>query len=122
MTLLPGLYKWSTDVIVDNTGVTLSGGPNAVWIFQIAGNVNMASASHIILAGGARAVNVFWQIAGGTGLVVGTGGVFSGTALTATAVILNTGATLNGRALAVTAVTLDQSGQPRHGRGDQQCD
>jgi hypothetical protein len=29
-TLVPGLYKWSTGVSVDNTGVTLSGGPNAV--------------------------------------------------------------------------------------------
>src|ERR1700733_11870413 len=34
MTLTPGLYKWSTGVSADNTGFTLSGGPNAVWIFQ----------------------------------------------------------------------------------------
>jgi uncharacterized protein (TIGR03437 family) len=108
-TLVPGLYKWSTDVLVDNTGVTLSGGPNAVWIFQIAGNLNLASSAHVTLAGGARAVNIFWQVGGGAGLTLGTGAVFSGNVLSATAVIMNTGASLNGRALAVTDVTLQQS-------------
>ncbi|MEO8098479.1 MAG: ice-binding family protein [Acidobacteriota bacterium] len=44
-TLLPGLYKWSTGVLIDNTGVTLTGGPNAVWIFQIAGDLLLANVS-----------------------------------------------------------------------------
>ncbi len=109
MTLVPGLYKWTTGVSVDNTGVTLSGGPNAVWIFQIAGDVNLASAAHINLAGGAQANNIFWQIGGGAGLTLGTGAVFYGNALSATAVVMNTGASLIGRALAVTDVTLDMS-------------
>ena len=37
MTLVPGLYKWGTGVSIP-TDVTLSGGPNEVWIFQIAGD------------------------------------------------------------------------------------
>jgi len=109
MTLVPGLYKWTTGVSVDNTGVTLSGGPNAVWIFQISGDVTLASNAHVNLTGGAQANNVFWQIGGGAGLTLGTGAVFYGNALSATAVIMNTGASLIGRALAVTDVTLDMS-------------
>ena len=34
LTLVPGLYKWGTDVLI-STDVTLNGGPNDVWIFQI---------------------------------------------------------------------------------------
>ena len=42
-TLAPGLYKWGTSVTIP-TDVTLSGGPNDVWILQIAGNLTMAGA------------------------------------------------------------------------------
>ena len=35
LTIAPGLYKWGTGVLVP-TNVTLSGGANDVWIFQIA--------------------------------------------------------------------------------------
>ena len=52
LTLAPGLYKWSSSVLISNS-VTLSGGPNDVWIFQIAGELNQASATKVILAGGA---------------------------------------------------------------------
>lgn len=112
MTLAPGLYKWSTDVDIP-TSVTLSGGPNDVWIFQIAGNLNVASAGNIpsgiqvILAGGAKASNVFWQVGGATGATLGTYSTFNGTILSAKQVIIQTGAVLNGRALAQTQVTLD---------------
>ena len=110
MTLAPGLYKWSTGVMVDNTGVTLSGGPNAVWIFQIAGDVLLANNAHVTLAGGASANNVFWQVGGPTSVTIGTGAVFSGNLLSAKQVIMNTGATLNGRAYAFTQVTLQSTG------------
>ena len=108
-TLVPGLYKWSTGVSVDNTGVTLSGGPNAVWIFQISGDLNLANNGHMTLAGGARASNVFWQVGGPSGAVIGTGAVFQGNILSAKQVILNTGASLIGRALALTDVTLQST-------------
>jgi hypothetical protein len=85
--------------------MTLSGGPNDVWIFQIAGNLIMSSATHIILSGGAQAGNVFWIVAGQT--TIGTTAVFNGNILDQTTIVLNTGATLNGRALAQAAVTLD---------------
>ncbi|KKS71587.1 MAG: hypothetical protein UV42_C0024G0009 [Candidatus Magasanikbacteria bacterium GW2011_GWE2_42_7] len=104
MTLAPGLYKWSTGVTIP-TDLTLSGGANDVWIFQIAQNLTISSAMKIVLSGGAQASNVFWQVAGQTTL--GTNAEFSGNILGQTAIVLNTGAVLNGRALSQTAVTLD---------------
>jgi len=107
MTLTPGLYKWSTGVHIDNRGVTLSGGTKDVWIFQIAQDLTVDNTAIVTLSGGARAKNIFWQVAGQTTL--GTTSVFNGNILDQKAIVLQTGATLNGRALAQTAVTLDQN-------------
>ena len=107
-TVAPGLYKWATSVIA-NKNVTLNGGPNDVWIFQISGNLTLASGVNIILSGGAQAKNIFWQVAGGAGVKLGTTSHFEGTILAKTAIHLLTGASLNGRALAQTAVTLDKN-------------
>ena len=107
-TLKPGLYKWSTGVLV-NSKVTLAGGPNDVWIFQIAGNLTLGSGARVVLSGGAQAKNIFWQVAGGAGVEIGTTAHMEGTILAKTAIHLRTGASLNGRALAQTAVTLDHN-------------
>ena len=104
-TLVPGLYKWGTGLLIDNTGVTLSGGPNDVWIFQIAQTLTLNSGAIVTLSSGAQAKNIFWQVAGQTTL--GTTSQFKGNILCQTAIVMNTGATLNGRALAQTAVTLN---------------
>jgi hypothetical protein len=104
LTLAPGVYEWGTGVTIP-TNVTLSGGSNAVWIFQIAGTLSISSAKNVILEGGAQAKNVFWQVAGATTL--GTNSTFNGTILDKTNIALQTGAVLNGRAFAQTAVTLD---------------
>ena len=112
MTLAPGLYKWSTGVTIPSN-VTLSGGANDVWIFQIAGNLSIASGGSVpagikvLLSGGAKASNVFWQVGGATGATLGTYSTFNGNILSAKQVIIQTGAVLNGRALARTQVTLD---------------
>jgi len=103
MTLPPALYKWGTGVSI-LTDVVLSGGPNDVWIFQIAGDITMASAKNVTLTGGALARNVFWQVAGQA--TIGTTATVEGTILSKTLISMNTGAVLNGRALAQTAVTL----------------
>jgi uncharacterized repeat protein (TIGR01451 family) len=104
MTITPGVYKWSTGVTIP-TDVTLSGGADDVWIFQIAQNLDISSAKKVILSGGAQAKNIFWQVAGQTTLE--TTSVFNGNILSQTLIAMKTGATLNGRALAQTAVTLD---------------
>jgi hypothetical protein len=104
-TLAPGLYKYSTGVLI-TSDVTLAGPSDAVWIFQIAGNLTMGSGAKMLLSGGARAKNIFWQVGGGVGVEIGTTAHVEGTLLAAKAIHLRTGASLNGRALAQTAVTL----------------
>lgn len=106
MTLPPGVYKWGTGVTI-LTDVFLVGGPNDVWIFQVSGDITMASAKNVTLLGGALAKNIFWQTAGPTGVAIGTTAHFEGTILATKAITVNTGATLNGRFLSQTAVTLD---------------
>ena len=106
LTLTPGLYKWSSNVLISND-VTLSGGPNDVWIFQIAGQITQASATRVSLAGGALAKNIFWQAAGG--VAIGTTAHFEGVLLGKTLIAVKTGASVNGRLLAQTAVTLQKN-------------
>jgi hypothetical protein len=112
LTIYPGLYKWGTSVTI-STDVTLSGSSTDVWIFQIAGDLSIASGGSVpagikvILAGGAQASNIFWQVGGLTGATLGTYSTFNGNLLTAKQIVIQTGAVLNGRALAQTQVTLD---------------
>jgi hypothetical protein len=106
LTLEPGLYKWGTGVLI-TTDVTLSGGPNDVWIFQVAQTLNQASATRVTLTGGARAENVFWQVAGA--VTIGTTAHFEGVILAKTMIAVNTGASVTGRLLAQTAVTLQMN-------------
>jgi len=106
LTLAPGLYKWGTDLLI-STDVTLSGGPNDVWIFQVAGKLNQANAKRVTLAGGALAKNIFWQVA--DSVSIGTTAHFEGVVLGKTLVAVNTGASVNGRLMAQTAVTLQMN-------------
>ncbi|MFO7602984.1 MAG: ice-binding family protein [Gammaproteobacteria bacterium] len=107
MTLAPGLYKWGTNVLITNAGVTISGSATDVWIFQIAQDLIVDNAAIVTLAGGALPENIFWQVEGGTGVSIGTTAQFKGVVLAQKAITVNTGATVNGRLLAQTAVTLD---------------
>jgi hypothetical protein len=103
LTFVPGLYRWTSSVTIP-TDITLSGAANDVWIFQVTGDLVMASAKHMTLLGGARARNVFWQVAGLVDL--GTTSHAEGVVLSKTSIKLGTGATINGRLLAQTAVNL----------------
>ncbi len=105
-TLSPGLYKWTSAVVIP-TDVKISGGANDVWIFQVAGTLKMGSAVKITLSGGAQAKNIFWQVAGA--VTLGTTSHFEGNILGATGINLQTGASINGRMLAQTAVTLQMN-------------
>jgi len=105
-TLTPGLYKWTTAVIIP-TDVTIQGGPNDVYIFQVAGTLTMSSGVKFILAGGVQAKNIFWQTAGA--VTLGTTSHFEGNILGQTGINMQTGASINGRMLAQTAVTLQMN-------------
>jgi hypothetical protein len=104
LTLTTGLYNWTNTVLIP-TDLTISGTADDVWIFQIAGDLTISSAVNITLAGGAKASNIFWQVAGEATL--GSTSHFEGVILSMTGITLQTGASLNGRALAQTAVILD---------------
>ena len=105
-TLAPGLYKWTTAVTIPSD-VTISGGVNDVWIFQIASNLNMSTGIKIILVDGAQAKNIFWQVAGQ--VTFGATSHFEGIILSKTGITFQTGASMKGRALAQTAVILDKN-------------
>lgn len=105
-TLAPGLYKWTNSVTMPSN-VTISGSATDVWIFQIAGNLNMSTSVLITLTGGALAKNVFWQVAGT--VTLGASSHFEGILMSKTAITFQTGASINGRALAQTLVALDKN-------------
>ena len=105
MTLTPGLYKWGTGLLVTGAGVTLSGGPNDVWIFQIAQDLTINNSATIGLSGGAQAKNVYWQVSGKATL--GTAANFSGVLMSQTLISVGTGAVVTGRLMAQSAITLD---------------
>ncbi|HRG99737.1 MAG TPA: ice-binding family protein [Polyangiaceae bacterium] len=103
-TLTKGVYQWSTGLLIP-TDVTLTGSATDVWIFQIAQNLTVANGTRVLLAGGALAKNVFWQVSGAVDL--GTTSHLDGVVLSQTAIALHTGASIEGRLLAQTAVTLE---------------
>jgi len=106
LTLVPGLYKFTSAVTISDD-LTLAGNDNDVWIFQIGGTLGMAGAKDILLSGSSLSKNVFWQVEGA--VTIGAGAHFEGIILGATGITLNTGASIDGRLLAQTLVTLGQA-------------
>lgn len=116
MTIVPGLHKWSSGVLInmgsptgDPNGVTLdcSSDPNGVFIFQIAQDLTIGNGAQVTLIGNCKTENIFWAVDGGTGVAIGTTAHVEGNILVSKAITLNTGATVTGRLLSQTAVTLD---------------
>lgn len=106
LTLTPGLYIWTSSVNAASN-LTIAGGANDTWIFQVTGDLSVASDVIITLTGGAQAKNIVWQVAGTVNL--GARSNTKGIILGETSITLGTGATINGRLLAQTAVALDQA-------------
>lgn len=114
LTFTPGLYKNSSSTGITGTGpqgiLTLDaqGDPNAVFIFQMGSSLTTDPGTSIVLAGGAKAANIYWQV--GSSATLGTTSAFKGNILADQSITLNTGATLDGRALTrIGAVSLDAS-------------
>jgi hypothetical protein len=108
LTLTPGLYKSTSSLEISSGDLTLDaqGNVNAVFIFQMASTLTTTSGRQVILSGGAKAANIYWQV--GSSATLGTTSVFKGTIMADQSISLTTGATLEGRALArIGAVTLD---------------
>jgi hypothetical protein len=106
LTLTPGLYNWGNTVTIP-TDVTLAGGANDVWIFQITNDLDLSSAKSVILSGGAQAKNIFWQVAGQ--VTIHANAHFEGVILSKTAITLQTTASLHGRALAQSLIAIDNN-------------
>jgi hypothetical protein len=105
-TLVPGLYTWGTGVTIP-ANVTIAGGADDVWIFQISNDLDLSAATNVILSGGAQAKNIYWQVAGRVTLHATSH--FEGVILSQTGITLQTMATLHGRALAQSLVALDNN-------------
>ena len=97
-TLVAGVYQ-SPSGSYDITGdLTLNGGPNDVWVFQMASTLTVAVSGRVILTGGAQARNIFWQV--GSSATLGTSSVFEGTVMAYASITMNASSTMDGRALA----------------------
>ncbi|PKL16397.1 MAG: hypothetical protein CVV49_16415 [Spirochaetae bacterium HGW-Spirochaetae-5] len=103
LTLTPGVYEWGSAVTIP-TDLTLNGTSTDVWIFKIAGTLDMAADKNIILAGGAKAQNIFWQVA--DVVTIGAGTHFEGIILGQTQIIFGNLSSINGRLLAQSEVHL----------------
>jgi len=108
-TLVAGVYQ-SPSGSYDITGdLTLFGGPDDVWVFQMASTLTVAVSGRVILTGGAQARNIFWQV--GSSATLGTSSVFEGTVMAYASITMNASSTLDGRALAQNgAVTFNGDG------------
>ena len=106
LTLAPGLYTWGSTVTIPSD-ITISGGSNDVWIFQVTGDLDLSAATHMLLAGGADARNIFWQVSGN--VIVHANAHFEGNILCQTGITMQTSASLHGRALSQSLVALDNN-------------
>jgi len=108
LTLAPGVYKSTSSLEISSGDLTLDakGDANAVFIFEMASTLTTTTGRKVILAGGAQAANIIWQV--GSSATLGVNSVFKGNILAMASITVNTGASVEGRLLARTgAVTLD---------------
>ena len=103
MTFTPGLYKWTTAALITND-ITLNGGPDDVWIFQVNGALSMAASTTIHLTGGANPKNIFWQSVGAFSM--GATSTFKGIVLSNGVISLGANDTIDGRFFGQSTVTI----------------
>ena len=111
-TFEPGLYMsapGSFAIIGSDFTLDAKGNVDAVWIFQMpSSTLNVGNGINVILANGAQAKNIFWQV--GTSATIGTTAQMKGNILADQSITIETGASLLGRALTrIAAVTLDNN-------------
>jgi hypothetical protein len=105
-TLESGVYTFDVGVTI-NSDVTFSGSATDVFIIQTSGDVIQAAATSVILAGDAKAENIFWSVAGL--VTIGAGSHSEGIFLVKKGVTFLTGSNLNGRIFSQMAVALQMA-------------
>jgi hypothetical protein len=116
LTLAPGTYTSAPgSFMIQGGNLTLDaqGDPNAAWVFQMAttltvGGPGAANPASVILANGARASNVFWQVGSAATINAAGGGTMVGTIITQSGAVISTPGnvslvTINGRVLSLNA-------------------
>jgi hypothetical protein len=102
--LNPGVYCFVDDAAQLTGTLTLNG--SGVYVFQMRSTLTTATNSSVVLANGATADNVFWQV--GTSAILGGNTTFVGSILADTSDTVGASSTVAGRVFALTgAVTLD---------------
>jgi hypothetical protein len=115
-TLAPGVYTApGGSFLIEGGDLTLDaqGNPNAIFVFQMAqtltvGGPGVAAPQSIVLAGGAQAKNVYWQVGSFATINAAGGGTMVGTIISQAGASFSTVGnvnlvTLNGRALSLGA-------------------
>ena len=117
LTFTPGLYKNSTSVMISSGALTLDaqGDADAVFIFQMGSTLTTSPGTQVVLAGGAKASNIYWSV--GTSATLGVNSIFKGVILAEVSITVNNGATHDGTLLTKTgAVTLEANTVTRNVR------
>jgi hypothetical protein len=104
--LTPGVYTFSSNVLLSGD-IHFDGSNTDIFIIQIAGNLVQDADYKVILKGGAKAENIFWQVAGF--VTVNGGAHMEGIILAKTSVTFITESSLNGRILSQTACVLQKA-------------
>jgi hypothetical protein len=106
--LTPGVYTFGTDVLIGAAIFFDAGGDaDAVFIIQMTGDLVQAANVRVELWDGAKAENIFWQVA--KTVSVGAGSHMEGILLVKTGVTFLTGSSLDGRILAQAACVLQSA-------------
>jgi Ice-binding-like len=109
-TLAPGVYCFDASAALTGR-LTLDGGgrSSAAWAFQIGSTLITAANSSVVMAGGANACDVFWNV--GSSATLGTGTAFKGNVIATANITLVAGSSVVGRVLAVNAAVTSDANQ-----------
>ncbi len=110
LTLVPGVYVSPSGAYdITSVDLTLDGGPDDVWVFQMETTLTVGVGRSVILTGGAQARNIFWRV--GSSATLQTSSAFNGTIMAYASITMEASSTMAGRALARTgAVTFNGDG------------
>jgi len=110
MTLLPGVYSFSSAAMMNgNLTLDANGENNAFWVFQIGSTLTTAANSTVTLIDpgslGGIDDGIYWDT--GTGITIGADNQILGNYLSGTSITLGSGSSGSGRAMAQAGVSLD---------------